>query len=198
MSQIKFGSGLDQQIIAWSQGVRDRYFGAVVDLLVRLHVRPVVLTVLGVLAMLAAGFYFKNFKVLSFLLFGVALLMDGLDGPLARRLKVDGFWGEVFDALADTLGFWFLVLGMVVSNFVDPMWAAIYIVNYALMQFLIFYHLNHERKIVVPWRSRFFVFIIYGWWLMTGMFLFDVTFVVFGIYMLSENFKLLIQLKWKF
>ena len=90
------------------------------------HILTAAGAALALLALIAAS---HGDWTWMFLLLGVALIVDGADGPLARRLKVQNMlprWsGDVLDLVVDFLTYVFIPAFVVVASGLMPAWLAL-------------------------------------------------------------------------
>lgn len=87
---------------------RDRILAPAVDFLVRHEITPNLVSIVGVLALLAVCLMPPSLAFLATLFMALYVLCDGIDGPLARRLDVIHDGGSLVDIVADQLGVVFL------------------------------------------------------------------------------------------
>lgn len=83
---------------------RDRYFQPLLNPLLAAGVNPNHVSCLGVLCLLAACLVAASHYLLAGMLLLLYLLMDAVDGPLARRLGKSHEGGSIVDMLADQIG----------------------------------------------------------------------------------------------
>ena len=99
---------------------RDAIFSPAVRILAGLGATPTQISILGVVfAVLAAALSGLGWLVVT-LLIVLYVLMDGLDGPLARHLKVQGQGGSLVDIFADQVGVIIIAVGAVIWTSGDP------------------------------------------------------------------------------
>jgi len=95
--------------MSWWQDLRAQWLGPLLALLANLRLRPDDLTLLGLISGLAfcplwlwpGQPIWSKFGAFAALL--LHLVLDGLDGPLARYLKIDSRRGSFTDTLADQI-----------------------------------------------------------------------------------------------
>lgn len=144
---------LDQQIdIAnkFFRRQRDILFSPIIKLLYKLGINP---NMLSISKILFAGLYLlliKNNLALAvfFLLFG-GVLIDFLDGPLARYTNKDSDRGKFIDMFSDQLVYVFFVWGLMIINIGKPI-----ILSYNILIISAFYLIiivNKNENIKSDW-----------------------------------------------
>lgn len=99
-------------------------------LLGTIGVTPNMMTAASLLLVLTAAFYLSQRSLVTgAVFFGMAALMDGLDGALAREKKRVTRWGEFFDAFSDRVVEAVAFIGIVLGF---PELAALSLVAFAL------------------------------------------------------------------
>lgn len=87
--------------------------------------------------MLSVDAIFKDNAMLSLIWLGVAMMIDGLDGPLARRFEVDKHWpqidGAILDHVIDFTGYCFLPALMVYQFSLASAETVIFATSFMLM-----------------------------------------------------------------
>ncbi len=94
-------SAADRPWMAWSQGLRDRWLRPLLQRLARLGVSADQLTCGSFLAGLVACGLFLWSPLAGLALLGLHLMLDGLDGPLARSTGTVSRAGSFTDTSAD-------------------------------------------------------------------------------------------------
>ena len=84
--------------------LRDRFFSPVVKLTIRLRLSPNFVTVLGVIFLVLACVSPPRMSYVVALFLLLYVIMDGIDGPLARKLGRAHEGGSLVDICADQLG----------------------------------------------------------------------------------------------
>lgn len=110
---------------------RDQFFRPVVTALAGRGITPAGLSIAGILAALVASLIPADFWILTAVLLGLYVLMDGLDGPLARLTGSQSQGGSMLDIFADQVGVIFVAVGAVVwldaNAFANILFAFFYI-----------------------------------------------------------------------
>jgi phosphatidylglycerophosphate synthase len=159
------------------------------------HISPDFLSYAG-LAMVIPFIYFFGFNpglALFFILLN--LFFDSLDGPLARHMKTATMKGAVTDIMSDHLSFFAFFLTFLYYGLLNQFWGAAYILNYALMLFLVIICRGLRIKFFPVIRSKYYVYIVFIIWLFIGHNYFDPLLVLFSVYMAVTNFFLFERIK---
>jgi archaetidylinositol phosphate synthase len=99
-----------------------------VPTLTRMGITPNILTILGVMASIAAGLCYLKWDVDQILLIigGVLVLVSGLldafDGVLARATNRVSVFGGFFDSVSDRYSDAIVLAAIIVSDLCDPLW----------------------------------------------------------------------------
>ncbi len=149
-----------------------RLVGPLLRLLVALHVPPNAVSatqiVLGVIIVAIMG----QAPQLAFVLFIVTLLLDSLDGALARSYGRLSRFGALFDQICDHVRETLVILALATIGVLHVSAAVLYPLVYILFNFLLF--LCNHQKAPVPWAFKsylivypaFFLYAFFGlWWL---------------------------------
>ncbi len=164
------------------QQVRHRLLSPLMRSLIRWRVAPDHVTLFS----LAAGLFFYplyfHSPVAAFVALTLHVLLDGLDGPLARQLKSASRKGSFLDSFCDQLVVTVTAFAMMQAGVISGICAGFYVFLYAMVVF--FAMVRNALEIPYPWliRPRF---IVYVWmavetWFLPGA----LEFVVWGFSLL--------------
>ena len=168
------------------QQIRQWLFDPLLRMLARLQVSPDHVTLF---ALVAGLFFFPLYRwspAAAFAALALHVLLDGLDGPLARHLGTASRQGSFLDTFCDQLVVTVTTLTLMKAGVVDAMAGGFYVFLYAMVVF--FSMVRNALEIPYPWliRPRF---IVYAWMMVDAWFLPDTLhFVLWG-------FSLLLGLK---
>lgn len=89
----------------------------------KLKMSPNAISLIGFITTILSGIFIAtgNFLWAAIMLF-IGHVLDCTDGSLARNLKKYTKFGAIFDAVCDTLGFVFVVIGLMVFEFAENGW----------------------------------------------------------------------------
>ena len=129
------------------------------DVLTRCRISPNHLTLLSVLAGLAfCPLYFWS-KPAAFAMLGVHVLLDGLDGPLARHTDTASRRGSFADSMSDQLVVVASTITLMSTHVIAVLPGSVYIVAYTVL--MLFAMIRNALSIPYVWlvRLRFFVYV---------------------------------------
>jgi phosphatidylglycerophosphate synthase len=169
---------------------RDRLFAPVTFFLARHGVSAIHLSITGLLMVLPFVFFFKSNPWMAFIFLLLNVFFDSLDGPLARRKGLPESGGSVIDFACDHLGFFVIFMTFFFYQLLSPFWGAIYLVNYSLMLSMVIFCRALKIRFFPVIRSKYYIFLIFFIWLVSGYNYFDPTLVFFSVYMAITNFFL--------
>lgn len=146
--------------MVYTQELRGRWLGPLLEGMKRLGLKPDHLTVLSLLAGLSFCPLYFWFPALAFVMLGLHVVLDGLDGPLARHLAVASRGGSFTDSMADQTVIAGTTLTLMYAHAVDLLPGVLYIVTYTVV--VLFAMARNFLKVPYSWlfRPRFFV---YAW-----------------------------------
>lgn len=130
------------------------------DLLTRCRVGPNHLTLLsGLVGLLFCPLYLWS-KPVAFGMIALHVLLDGLDGPLARHTNTACRRGSFTDSMSDQLVVVASTIVLMLTQTIDVLPGSVYIVAYTVV--MLFAMVRNALSIPYSWlvRPRFFV---YGW-----------------------------------
>lgn len=150
---------------------RDNALAPITNCFIRLGIRPYHITIFAVL-MLIAGVCLPvtgYWPIVSLLLFSYCIL-DGLDGPLARRMKMDNEGGAMLDIAADQAGVALVAAAAAFHLSSNPVGAVLFASAYLSFIPLAIYA---NQKNVTVWtfiRIKYFFYFVYC---VSGLFKYD-------------------------
>jgi phosphatidylglycerophosphate synthase len=144
-----------------SQHLRAELLRPLLATLARLHVSPNHLTLFSLLAGLAfCPVFLWCSKLAAFGLLLLHVLLDGLDGPLARHTQRASNRGSFTDTAADQIVVAFSTLTMIHAGYTGAWPGGLYLFCYSLV--VVFAMVRNALAIPYSWlvRPRF---LVYGW-----------------------------------
>lgn len=152
-----------------SQQIRGRLLEPLLRLLARSGVRPGHLTFASlVIGMAFAPVFLLGLPACALGLLGLHVLLDGLDGPLARHLEVASNRGSFTDTMADQMVVTFTTMALIQAGLAGLWPGVLYLFFYS--QVVLFAMARNAMDIPYSWlvRPRFFVYgcipvAVYGW-----------------------------------
>lgn len=167
--------------------VRDKAFMPLCKFFTRYGIKPDTLSYVGLLMVVPFIYFFGFNPWIAFIFILLNVLFDAVDGPLARyqhRLSVKG---AVIDTVCDYLSFFIIFLTFLYYGLLSPFWGAVYILNYAVMLALIIFCRAMKITFFPVARSKYYVYLVFLYWLFTGVNFFDPFLVLCTVYMLVTN-----------
>lgn len=152
----------ERAMMEFTQRVRGHLFGPILGILVSLGITPNHLTLASLLVGLAfCPAYFWS-KPLAFVLLAMHVLLDGLDGPLARHAGVASRRGSFTDTMSDQTVITATALTLMSAHVVHFVPGTLYVVTYAVV--VLFAMARNFLETPYSWliRPRFHV---YAWML---------------------------------
>lgn len=141
-----------QQLYYRLRPLRDRLVHPLVLFFAALRLTPNIISLLGVLTMLAFVLVAPRSLPLALGLLIFNLLLDATDGALARHLKIDSDKGKIIDVAADATAFTLFLAGLAMGELITPrlglLLAAVTLVSKALRI------RRHSHLLPTDWRFR--------------------------------------------
>ncbi|HCM51699.1 TPA: hypothetical protein DIS56_01005 [Candidatus Saccharibacteria bacterium] len=126
--------------------IRNLVFKPLNLLLTKLGVSADMVSYLGVLVMIIFMFIVESHPITAFWLLFARMLIDILDGPLARYQKTDSDRGKFVDVLMDNLGFALFIFGVIKAGVLDGSIGASYLFLTELMIVLMIIRYNFKYR----------------------------------------------------
>lgn len=126
--------------------LRTKFFNPISKVLTFFHITPDILSYKGMLLMVAFIFVAGHSLVFGFWLIVSRMLLDILDGPLARYQKTGSDRGKFVDVLMDQLGFAMFVFGIIKLGLITGLVGAIYLYLIALVTILMIIKNSFSRQ----------------------------------------------------
>jgi len=153
----------EQQMMDVTQTWRAKLFSPLLDVLAKCHVRPNNITYVSLLSGIAFCVLFAVdtplAKPLAFALLALHVLLDGIDGPLARHLGTASSQGSFTDTTADQLVVAFSTITLIYTGHIGIIPGGLYLFFYTAV--VVFAMIRSSLTIPYSWlvRPRFFVYI---------------------------------------
>jgi phosphatidylglycerophosphate synthase len=145
-------------MVLW-QNVRAATLRPLLRMLARAGVRPDHLTLLSAVVGLSFCPLFFWSQTLAFTMLALHVLLDGLDGPLARHTNTPSRRGSFFDSMSDQLVVVASTATLMSVHVVGVLPGSIYVIAYTVVMLLAI--VRNALSIPYSWlvRPRFFVYI---------------------------------------
>tara|TARA_Y100000310_G_scaffold267782_1_gene279975 strand:- start:9221 stop:9823 length:603 start_codon:yes stop_codon:yes gene_type:complete len=131
---------------------RDVHFRPLIVLLAKLKITPSMISYFAVFLMVIFIFVLphKPYLALSLMLF--SLILDFVDGVLARYLKTDSDKGKFIDMICDNLNFTLLIIGLVVAGLIQGIFGAILV--YVMAFSKVIRTIYHASTLKSDWKFK--------------------------------------------
>jgi phosphatidylglycerophosphate synthase len=163
---------------------RTKFFMPICRILMRLGITANAISYFLLFILIGFIYFVESNPILACVFLLAHVLLDALDGPLARLMKQDGNSGAFTDILCDHTGMAVVIITLIYVNLVSPFLAAIYIYLYTIM--IIFVIVRNKMKIPAKliFRTKYYMYILYGIWAFFNVNYLDHGLIVFSILML--------------
>ena len=159
-------SAQEEAMMNTSQIWRGKILLPILKFLTFCKVRPNHLTYLSLVSGIAFCFIFcfefKGAKFISFVMLAIHVLLDGIDGPLARYTQTASNRGSFTDSMADQLVVAFTTIALIYAGNIRVIAGGLYLFLYTMV--VVFAMVRNSLSIPYNWlvRPRF---IVYAWFL---------------------------------
>jgi len=139
---------------------RNRFFHPLLVTLDKLGVTPDIISFLSLLCMV--GFvYFVPTNMLVALIFIIPhIVLDGIDGCLARYQGSASNAGALTDIFVDQIGLVVAILALIYYGMIDPFWSAWYMAMYMIMIMFLVLLNRLGSPIRFAFRSKYFFYLV--------------------------------------
>lgn len=185
----------EEQSYHWFQKRRDEFFLPLCKWLASVGVQPDHLSYLGAFMVVPFVFFFSTNPWLSAICLTLNVFLDCLDGPLARYSHSATERGALVDLICDYGSFTAVFFTIVFYGLMTSFWAVLYFVQYGLMLYLVTYCRSRNIKFFPVVRSKYYVYLMLLWLLITGINWFDPFLVLFSVYMTATNIFLIDRIR---
>jgi len=175
--------------------MKNRLFGWMGPLLVKLHVPPDAISYVGLAYLFGVIIWFISHPYRAVVLLALYIINDGIDGAYARYLDRPTQAGAFTDIVMDQLGMVVITLGFLQYGMVDGQVGAYYIMIYLIM--IAFSIVQNAQNIPMQYifRSKYFLYGIYGLWAFTDINLAPYLLPVFNVVMTFSVIQSYLRLK---
>lgn len=125
------------------------------------------------------------------LLMAANLILDGVDGGIARMQGKTSVKGKVYDLVVDNATFLLFGLGLIFWNLVDGFWAAFYLINYLIVIFFNLQYHDLKKDGALMSKSRYVLLLAFLLLAVSGVNWFDYACVFCGMYLFIHNIFLI-------
>jgi len=174
---------------------RDLFFVPVCKILTALRFKAEYLSFLSLLLIIPFVLFFQTFPFLSFFSLLFSVVLDGLDGCLARYQHTESEKGALLDIAIDHTVFFCFILTLIFTKTIDGFWGSVYSLNYLLMVFFTIVLRAFKIHVFPLIRSKYYFYFLWAFFLFTGWNYFGIFLVFFSIYMVLTNIFLFEKLR---
>lgn len=143
---------------------RTKILHPVLKILDSLKIKPDHISYFAILLLIPYSIYFTSNPKLAVLLIWVYVLLDGVDGSLARYQKTSNNGGSFTDIVCDQLGLVVIVYNLLVYNFLNIHVGYWYSILYLIM--IVFSVIQNSLKIKMQLliRTKYVVYLMHSVW----------------------------------
>jgi len=174
---------------------KDILLDPITSFLAKNRIKPVWVTALSFGMVLPFIYFFKFNPWISIIFLVLNVILDGLDGSLARRQGSATGSGAVIDTTSDNLSFIVIFFTLFYYGLFNTFWGALYICNYIGMLFLAIISRGMKIQVFPIIRSRLYFYMVLFFFLFTGQNYYDQFLVLFTAYMMVTNVFLFQRIK---
>ena len=176
---------------------RDKFFYPLSCLIAKTGITPNQISLFGLVILFGFVYYIDTNLKLSLLFLVVHLLLDGLDGAVARLTKQDNTAGEVMDTFVDYTGMFIIVWTLGLYGYVDPSLGLLYVFLYVVMICLVIirYLLRIKPRFVL--RTKYIVYALFAWLVFTSQNYLNDALFLFSIFMIPVIVNSFLKVNYK-
>ena len=145
-------SSIERRFLTPVRGLALSLFAPLVRLLARLGVSPNAVSLAGPLLGVLFVFVVRRNPRLSFFVWLLSLLVDGVDGALARATGRASDFGALFDQVCDHTREILIVAGLAWAGALSPLWGSLYPFVYTALNVILF--LGNYHAVPAPWAVK--------------------------------------------
>jgi len=162
---------------------REKTLLPLVKFLTHLGLKADYITLIGFLLLVGLMIYAISNPQLAAVFLLLHVLLDGLDGVMARHQGTAGTAGEFVDTVADYSGMAVIMIILSGYHLLDPWWALIYVFLYIVMAVFVIarYLLGIPAKFIA--RNKYIIYATYIFWAFTNINFIEIAVIVFCILM---------------
>ena len=163
------------------QGFRDRLLRLVAKALTFFRITPSMVTFTSFASILFFAYFCLSKPWLALLLLVLHVVLDGVDGVLARATGKVGPAGALLDMLNDHTGFVVVIISLVFYALLDPVLGLVYLYLYTLLVFFLIYRNAALIPSTLTLRTKYFLYLVYALWALMGVDIFFVAVLLFTV-----------------
>ena len=180
VERISYFSDAERPAVIRLRALRTRIVRPLMGPLERLGVTADHLTYIGTAFFLPVALFFRERPALAILFMAVSIVIDGLDGPYARLTGQASPAGALADIACDHVGLVVIVLSTIYYGLAEPVVATVYLLMYVVSLALSIAQNALDVPVQPNLRSRYFLYLLYVFYVLTGANYFTEAMVVFA------------------
>ena len=188
-SKLNFFSDSEVDSMKKFQNFRNKLFLPISKLFMKLGLTANLLSYVGLLILIGFIYYIKIDLKLALIFLFLHVFIDAFDGPLARLMKQDGDSGSFTDMVCDHTGMAVVVVTLIWANFINPVWASIYLYFYTLLIIFVIVRNKLNKPISFVIRTKYFLYVLFGVYAFFGVNYLDQGVLIFNLLMLPPLFS---------
>ena len=161
------------------RGIRDNILRVFLKPLIWLHVSPNMLTFVSFISLGGFFYFFIDNPLFSIIFLFAHVLLDGVDGSLARATGKSSHAGSFLDMLNDHTGMVIVVGTVMYYSMLNSLLGLTYVYTYSLLVIFILYQNSLGVPPRVVFRSKYFFYMLYMLWALSGINIFNETTAIF-------------------
>ncbi len=149
----------ERRAMVWWQEWREQKLESLLACLDKMKVTPDILTLISLISGLVSALFLPFFPIVSFVFLALHVILDGLDGPLARFQKSDSAKGSFTDTMADQTVVTAILLACLYMGLSGAIVSTSFVFFYTVV--VAFAMVRNRLNIPYKWlvRPRFFVYL---------------------------------------
>lgn len=184
--KVIYLSDLESKYFDGFRDWKDKRWRFLIAGLANVGVKPIWLSLAGLFCSILTFFWIGSSSAVVLCLLILSVILDNLDGSLARFMGQKDEKGAWVDLFCDNLGLAIVVLFSIYHGVINGFWGASYIVNYILMLVALFIFQYKKEPALPVFRSKYW---FYGCFLvlLLGYDIFEPFLLFMTVYMLVMN-----------
>ncbi|MBI2122370.1 MAG: CDP-alcohol phosphatidyltransferase family protein [Candidatus Sungbacteria bacterium] len=162
--------------------MRDKILRVFLKPLIWLHISPNMLTFVSFISLGGFFYFFIDNPWFSIIFLFAHVLLDGVDGPLARATGKSSRAGSFLDMLNDHTGMVIVVATVIHYSMLDSLLGLTYVYTYSLLIVFILYQNSLGVPPSIVFRSKYLFYALYMLWALSGINIFNVTTAIFILF----------------
>jgi len=181
---LNYFSKKEQGFVQKFSQMRDKFFMPVISILAKLNISADLLSYASVFVLIGFVLFVKSLPLLAAFFVLLNVILDAMDGVLARHTKTASNAGAFTDILCDHVSMFIVIAALLYHKLITPINSLIYVFLYVVM--IVFTVIRNKLGIgpKFVFRSKYYVFLLFGLWAFTQINLLDPFILVFNLVML--------------